>query len=721
MKKRDLWVGAAIAIIWSALFSMPAGDRLHGVAIDTLYGLRDAVLPARYEPQDSHVAIVAIDEESYQTRPFKGTPKVLWTKDIAKVIDALLDAGVTAVGFDIVFPTSVEPKLRGYDADLRRVLQKGAKENKIVLGLIQHSKKPILPHIGYRFAVGRGKNVNPLNVITDVDGINRRIPLFFQRAGKTRGLLPSMSLEIASRHLNERPAVSPNGQVRLGEFEIPGSIDPDVVTPDSGVPVRNNVPVRYERRLTGIPTFSIADLVACDGENAEAFFRKHFAGKAVMFGTVLDVEDRKLSSIRFSARSHSDIHTPRCKLPINRSIHTEFARESIPGIFMQATAINNLIRGEALRELDREIVFTIALIAGVLAAMLTLSVGPAYAIGGLIAGIAAWTAAAVYVFSTDWVFPLFHTPIVAFLTFASLLGYRFAVADRMGRRIRHAFGHYLAPTVVDQLVEEDRMPEQGGEMRQMTVWISDLEKYSTIAENFEPPRLVGLLNTVYTEMSDTIVEYRGFVAQFVGDAVVGAFGAPLEDERHADNGVIAAMECARRVNELNASVTLPNDLKLRIRVGVSSGNLLVGNIGSKRRLSYAIVGDDINLSSRLEGANKVYGTQVLVNGETVKLCRSNLIFREIDTIRVVGRDAPVVIYEPLGLETDLTPDVRANKDQFAEALALYRHRDFDKALAAFDALTDRDPAARTFAERCRDFREMPPPEDWDGVHALDSK
>lgn len=721
MRRRDLVVGALIAIVCALVLTTPIADRLQGLGIDTLYRLRDAVLPARYGPAESNVAIVAIDEESYQTPPFRGTPKVLWTKDIATVLQALLDAGVTVIGFDIVFPNSVESQLRGFDRDMRQTLWKGAKQKKIVLGMIQHREKPILPHDGYRRAVGLGKNLTALNVITDPDGINRRVPLFFQRSAPQEGLLPSMSLEMASRHLGKRPVVEKDGRVYLNGVPVPGRPDPEIRVPGTTVPLRNNIPVLYERKLSGIPTFSIADLLACAAAGDTAFLQKHFSGKAVMFGTVLDVEDRKLTSVRFSARSREDIHTPRCRLPVSQTVHTEFERETIPGIYMQASAIQNFIRGQILREIERLPQFLITLAGAILAAVLTLAAGPIFAVSVLVAGIALWTATAVFAFSTDLILPLFPPPVAAGATFAALLGYRFAVADRMGRRIRHAFGHYLAPAVVDQLVEEDRMPAQGGEMRQMTVWISDLEKYSTIAENFEPAKLVELLNTVYTEMSDTIEEYRGFVAQFVGDAVVGAFGAPLEDPEHADNGVLAAMTCVRRVNALNDTVKLPLDLKWRIRVGISSGNLLVGNIGSKRRLSYAIVGDDINLSSRLEGANKVYGTQILVNGETVKLCRSDLVFREVDIIRVVGRDTPVAIFEPIGKAPDLDDGQRQRLNAFAKALELYRSGNFQAALTEFEALTTVDPAAKTYADRARSLIEMPPPPDWDGIHALDSK
>lgn len=719
MKARDVAVGAAAALICAAIFSSSLGERLQGLGIDSLYRLRDAIYPARYTSGESKTAIVAIDEETYQTPPFKGTPKVLWTKYLATVIESMLEAGVKVIGFDIIFPTSVEGQIRGYDREMRVALNRGAQDNRIILGLIQHREKPIQPHHGYQMAVRRGDNLRPLNVITDSDGVIRRVPLYFRRAGPDGRLMPSMSLEMAQRFIGADAAIDSQGTVAVGGRPIPARVDPAIRS--NGVPIRNDVAVRYDQDLGSIPVFSVADLVACAEAGRTEFFRKHFAGRAVMLGTVLDVEDRILSSVRFSGRNSTLQTAPRCIIPVSESIRTEFDRETIPGIYLQATAINNLVRGEVLREVGSWTRIAIVAVLALLAAAATLAFGPTVSAAVVCVAALVWVATATHTFSQDLVLPLFQPLAAAAVTVASLLGYRFAVADRMGRHIRHAFGHYLAPAVVDQLVEENRMPEQGGEMRKMTVWISDLEKYSTIAENFSPTDLVDLLNEVYTVMSDTIEEHLGFVAQFVGDAVVGAFGAPLDDERHADHGMMAALDCARHVNELNQKIALPRGLKLRIRVGISSGNLLVGNIGSKRRLSYAIVGDDINLSSRLEGANKVYGTQILANGESVKLCSDEIAFREIDLIRVVGRDTIVRIFEPLGRSSEVTPERQHDVDAFAEALTLYRKRQFGAAARAFELLAERDPPAAVFASRARHFDKEPPPEDWDGVFNLESK
>ena len=685
-----------------------------------LYRIRDVARPATDAAEESRVAIVAIDEETYASEPFRDTPKVLWTRQIAEVLNAVLDGGAAVVGFDVVFPTSVEPQLRGYDRALLRMLHKAASEGRVVLGMMQHSKKPITPYIGYQLAVGRGRNIHPLNVISDEDGVIRRVPLFFQRPGGGE-LLPSLPVEIALRMTGAAPIIGADGQVRIGANQIPAGPEHQMRIAGLDAPLRNIMTVNFAAELAAIPTYSLVDLYECAVAKRDEFFRRQFAGKAVLLGTVLDVEDRKLTSIRFVPRGPDQNRTPRCARTRANEFRPEFERQSIPGVYLQATAINNLLRGDALRELPREWSFLVVGLISLISAAIALRFSAFFsAVGALAIGLA-WATAATLTFAEGLILPLIQSLAAAGLTVATLNGYRFAVADRTGRHIRKAFGHFLAPTVVDSLIERNRMPEQGGEMRDMTVWILDIAKYSTISENLRPPELVDFLNTVYTEVSDTIEAHRGFVAQFVGDAVVAAFGAPLDDPDHATNGVRAALACVERIAALNASLKLPLGMPLSIRIGVSSGDLLVGNIGSKRRLSYAIVGDDINLSSRLEGANKVYATTILVNGATVARCGPDLVFREIDTVRVVGRDTPVQIFEPLGAADTRSPESRRRMEFFAEALTLFRERRFAEAAEAFERLAAADPPARYFADRARALAADPPAGDWDGVNVLETK
>ena len=488
MKARHLAVAVGIAVGFSGLVTLPVFDLLHGLSIDVLYWLRDAVVEPRYAPGESPAVVVAIDEETYRTPPFDSTPKVMWTKEIAAVMDAVYAGGATVVGWDIILPTSAQRFIRGFDRELLVSLRNAARENRVVLGRIQHSDKPLNPFPGYQIVVGRGRNVHPLNVVEDPDGVFRRVPLYFRvstpgdPSGRKTQLQPSMSLELAARTLGVRPVVdAATGAVSIGAFEIPARVDEGMAIDDTAdsMALRNDMAVRFDRGPASIPTYSIADLYACAKEGRTDYFTRHFAGKAVMFGTVLDVEDRVVTSVRYSARNAPPHEPGRCVIPAKSQLALKFDRDSIPGIFLQAAAINNFIRGDSLRELDRQAMAGLIAVLVVLVAIVGMVTGPARAAGVLAASTVVWTGTATWIFTEGLVVPLFQPFLAGILTLGTLLGYRFAVTDRMGRHIRDAFSLYLAPSMVEKLVEDGRMPVQGGEMREVTVWMSDLENYTS--------------------------------------------------------------------------------------------------------------------------------------------------------------------------------------------------------------------------------------------------
>ena len=728
MKPRDLALASAVSLVFALLLARPGAERLQGGSLDALYWLRDRLAPERHRPEDSPVVVVAIDEESHDTAPFKGVPRVLWTEEIADVLTAMVDADVAVVGLDIVLSTTVESRLAGADRALRRALREGANRNKIILGEFPAGPgvdRPMHPLPWYDLAVRGGCNVRSLTVFRDAAGVVRHVPLLFaakQDAPCARdGFLPSMSLEIAARLTGEPWRLDSEGSVHLANYRVPARRDASLVAENGKHAVRNDMAVNFDRGPASVPTYPLVDLYRCAEAGNADYFREHFSGRAVLLGTVLDWEDRKLTGLRYTSRHGGPYRPKPCALDARREAPKFRAHQTIPGVYIQAAAVTSLVRGEALKELDR-LPYT-AVIAGFTLAVgiLAMSVGSFGATVGFTVLTACWAITVFAAFIAGWVLPLFPSIAAGAGTFATMLGYRFAVTDRAERHIRQAFGHYLAPAIVDRLAEDGEMPEQGGVLRDMTVWISDLANYSTLSERLDAPEVVSFLNTVYTVMSDTVEEFDGFVAQFVGDAVVAAYGAPIEDPDHARKAVESAMACARRVASLGATMDLPDGMTLGLRIGISTGPLVVGNIGSKRRLSYSIVGDDINLASRLEGVNKLYGSTILAAESTRSLCPPDFRFREVDTVRVKGRDTPVTIYEPLGPADAIDEARNADLRAFADALAAYRDRRFGAARSAFQGLAGRDPVAEAWADRARDKEQSPPPADWDGVRTLLTK
>ncbi len=314
---------------------------------------------------------------------------------------------------------------------------------------------------------------------------------------------------------------------------------------------------------------------------------------------------------------------------------------------------------------------------------------------------AAWTAGATLMFRHGAVFPLVEPITAALLTLGGTVGYRFVVADRGKRLLRQSFSLYLPPAVIEKMMASNKPPALGGEMRNVTVYFSDIADFSTYSEKIAPAELVAAMNEYLSAMTDIIEAHGGFVDKYIGDAIVAVFGAPLDEPDHAKNAVQAALQCAARLSELDrVKAAFGGDV--RQRIGLNTGEALVGNIGSRRRFNYTVMGDMVNLASRLEGANKFFGTTIMASETTRQAAGDAFAWRELDAIRVKGRAQAVKIYEPLGLAGEISPDLQSRTKAYADGLARYRARDFAAAAEQFAKYPDDPPAAR-FAERAREL------------------
>src|SRR3984957_1692573 len=402
--------GALIALAAALVAAAPAVDGLRGLSIDLLTMLRWHAFGNAHPPAASPAVVIALDEETFRTPPFAGSPSVAWTPELARVLNAVIDGGATVVGFDVIFPTSIEQsavpfgdetlgsRLHGFDRDFLRALALGARAGKVVLGEAQHQASPVLPSPGQRAAVGFTRNIRPLNVFSDADGVIRRVPLAFMVDGAR---LPSISVELAAR------AGAP--------------------PPQAGV--ADTLTLAFAAGAGDIPTYSLADLRACAEKGDTDFFRKHFAGKVVLIGTVLDVEDRKITSTRF-ALAPEGARGARCALAPPAAAQT-FIRDSISGVYIQATAVNNLIRGEELREFGRLGSGLAALTLAALAVAAALTLGPASAALGFLGLALLWTAGATLAVRDALVLPLVEPLATSFVALGGAIGYRLLVADRI--------------------------------------------------------------------------------------------------------------------------------------------------------------------------------------------------------------------------------------------------------------------------------------------------
>jgi adenylate cyclase len=287
----------------------------------------------------------------------------------------------------------------------------------------------------------------------------------------------------------------------------------------------------------------------------------------------------------------------------------------------------------------------------------------------------------------------------------------------------------VASSVVDELIKRPELLALGGEERVLSVMFSDVADFSTISEKLTPTELVSLLNEYLTAMTDIVIRHGGIIDKYQGDCIMAEFGAPLPYEDHALRSCRAALEMIDELGKLRKKWEGEGKPQLHARVGINTGRMLVGNLGSSHFVDYTVMGDHVNLASRLEGANKPYGTKLMVSEWTWEVVKEEMYGRELDRIRVKGKDAPVKVYEVMGRREGgaggtVPPAAAELIAGFDAALELYKQARFADALAAFRALGERFPddgPTALYAERCEEYLAEPPEAGWDGVYTMKTK
>jgi adenylate cyclase len=394
-----------------------------------------------------------------------------------------------------------------------------------------------------------------------------------------------------------------------------------------------------------------------------------------------------------------------------------------PGVEVLATAIDNILSGESIHRASRWQTIVWALVVSILIAACLLifrSVTLAALSGWLV--LALYAGLTLLAFRSDlWMDALL--PLSSgFLTL--LMGgiAAYSNANRQKKVLRTAFSQYLSPDVVSRVTRHPELLRLGGEKRTMTAFFSDVRGFTSISEKLDPEHLVALLNLYLTRMTDVILSLKGTVDKFEGDAIIAFWGAPLDVPDHAVKACRSAWTCRELHTEMNRNLIEMGFPELHTRMGLNTGEMVVGNMGSERRFDYTIMGEAVNLASRLEGTNKLYGTTIMTTGVTVEACSGEFIFRELDTVRVVGQCRPVNLYE-LICPADAMDTATGNLlTAYAGALDLYRQGSFTEAATAFDLAGDGPAAA--MASRCREFICTPPArtgDRWDGIYNLSSK
>jgi adenylate cyclase len=398
-----------------------------------------------------------------------------------------------------------------------------------------------------------------------------------------------------------------------------------------------------------------------------------------------------------------------------------------PGVEIHANIVDSVLRGDFLYHPSWAAIFDIfaIMLAGILLGVVLPRAGVftgVITVGVLFFGHIFFCQ---YLFSRQgWILNMVYPLLVILSIYLSITVYRYLVESRQKRFIRSAFSTYLAPTVVQQLIDSPENLELGGEEREISAFFSDVQGFTSISEKLTPHELVELLNEFLTEMTNIILKREGTVDKFEGDAIIAFYGAPNALENHAETACLTCVDMQKRLGELREKWHQEGKPELKMRIGLSTGPAVVGNMGSRNRMDYTMMGDTVNTAARLEGVNKIYGIFTLVCENTFKKASQRVWGREIDSINVVGKAEPVTVYQVLGYSEDIDKTMLTMTGLYGDGLRLYRQQQWDDAIKKFDAALDissDDGPSKEMRERCVSYKLEPPPQDWNGSYSMKTK
>jgi adenylate cyclase len=388
-----------------------------------------------------------------------------------------------------------------------------------------------------------------------------------------------------------------------------------------------------------------------------------------------------------------------------------------PGVEIHATVLDNLLSNDFLRDVPGPLVVFAVMVLAVLSAFTivhsrrgrhsVLAFG-AFLPMPAVLGLAAYEAG-------FW-WPIVVQEGAVVIAMVGALGLNYITEGRQKAFYRNAFRHYLSPVVIDRLLEDPSRLELGGERRELSIFFSDLHGFSSISERLDPQDLTTLLNDYLSDMTDIILEEEGTVDKYEGDAIIAFWNAPMDQSDHALRACRAALRCQERLQERRQEFLERAGSPVRMRIGINTGTVVVGNMGSRQRFDYTVLGDAANLASRLEGANKAFGTGVMVAESTWAQTAGQILGRELGLLRVVGRSTPVRVFEPLTSDGAFHA---AHLQAFQRGLACCYECHWAEALEVFSTL-DGDSVAEVYANRCRELMGDPAAA-WDGVWNLNQK
>jgi adenylate cyclase len=758
MKNVTHWIiglSTMVVVVLGYWVNPPALHRLEILFQDAHFQIRGP------QKAGSEVVIAAIDEKSLDELGRWPWPR----KTMAQLVDKLVERQVKVIAFDMVFSSPDEnsgkqnlinireqlnakftsgsqvdsvlnPLIENADNDAQFAAAL-KKSNRSVLGYYFDYKFEGLEHLSNEVLQSNLQNIQPtqfngfikssgeidlstldfktgyaiessisvlsksarsagyLNYDPEVDGTLRKLPLIVKYKDKVKGkdyFFPPLSMRTLERYLEG------NLIVRVGEL---GAEKVILDAQDSiEIPITNNgeLLVNFLGKGGTFPYISITDLLH-DRQNVIP--KESLKDKIIIIGaTATGLKDIKI--------------TPFDSL--------------FPGVEVQATVIDNILHNNLLSKPDWILAFDLIYLVffGIFLTLVYPRLKPVMGVltfilvAGCQFGFSQWVFANKGLWVTD-VFPLFENIFI----FSALTIYGYLTEKKERHFIENTFGKYMSPNVIGKLLEDPSRLNLGGKEMEITALFTDLGGFTTCSEQLSAEELVNLLNEYLTQMTEILLKYEGTLDKYDGDAIKAFFGAPVYFKDHAKRACWVAVEMQEEMQILREKWAQEKKPELNMRVGINTGVMVVGNMGSKNRMNYGMNGDSVNLAARLEGANKEYGTFTLISESTYEQARDFIEAREIDTVRVVGRSKPTRIYELLGKKGTVGDSIVEILPLYKEGLKFYKKSQWKDAIACFEKVLEKRPddgPSSTLLKRCQLLqRDSGIGKDWDGIYSISSK
>jgi class 3 adenylate cyclase/CHASE2 domain-containing sensor protein len=657
------------------------------------YRMRSAATP---HADRMPIALLLFDSASVQGWPWlMPFPRA----QLADLIDAATAAGAPVIGLD-VFLDRTYPELNALDGGDERLRAAIERAGNVVL--VAPTEGPpdarrLVPPDPYFADVAAA--VATADVPTPFETV-REVPLV---ARTLDGLAPSFALALyaLARGIDLDALLS--DAARTGRLDVPGLPPAYARVPATGssaVPIRfAGPPSRPGREDGAFPAYGAGALQMLHAFGQAAVIEPWLRDRVVLLGSGFHDSEQFRTAFYDERRDDGETHG----WTYGVEIHANALENLLAARFLRPTPL----AGRAL------LVFAVAL-AVALACFRWGAKGGA--VTALLALAAAWLGANELFARADLVVPIIAPTLSAFVALVGSTSYIAIVEGREKRMIRGAFGKYVSPQVVDELVADPSRLKLGGERRAITMLFSDLAGFTSLSESLEAERLVGLLNEYLDEMVEIVLADGGTLDKYMGDAIMALYGAPTQLDDHAVHACRTALRMHRRLDTLNEQWRQEGWPALHMRIGLNSGSPIVGNIGGAKRFDYTALGDAVNLAARLEPACKIYGVATMIGEQTRAAAGDAIIVRELDVLAVYGKAEPTRVYELIGMTGDDVAGMAEVIGHYENGLNAYRDRDFELAGRYFETaleLRPDDGPARLYAGRCREYMLEPPPADWD--------